>query len=170
MVSSGQSSWLQIQRSGFDSQRYQISWEVVGLERGPLSLVSTTEELLGRESSDSGPENLKYGCRDRSRWPRGNLYPHKLALISPTSGGLSVVIVRSRTQATEFSLEIKHEDRKKKKRHDLPIKRSFFFVTLAESAHKEVRRSLLDLKQVLTSPKYYPWNLLVNVHYSYKHR
>jgi hypothetical protein len=27
------SSWLQIQRSGFDSRRYQIFWEVVGLER-----------------------------------------------------------------------------------------------------------------------------------------
>jgi hypothetical protein len=24
---------------GFDSRRYQIFWEVVGLERGPLSLV-----------------------------------------------------------------------------------------------------------------------------------
>jgi hypothetical protein len=33
-----QSSWLQIQRSGFDSQRYQIFSEVVGLEQGPLSL------------------------------------------------------------------------------------------------------------------------------------
>jgi hypothetical protein len=41
---------------GFDSQRYQI-WEVVGLERGPLSLVSTIEELLGRNSSGSGLEN-----------------------------------------------------------------------------------------------------------------
>jgi hypothetical protein len=41
--SSGQSSWLQIQRSGVDSRRYQIFWEVVGLERGPLSLVSTIE-------------------------------------------------------------------------------------------------------------------------------
>jgi hypothetical protein len=30
--SSGQSSWLQIERSGFDSRRYQI---LVGLERGP---------------------------------------------------------------------------------------------------------------------------------------
>jgi hypothetical protein len=36
--SSAQSSWLQIQGSGFDSRRYQIFWEVVGLERGPLSL------------------------------------------------------------------------------------------------------------------------------------
>jgi hypothetical protein len=35
---------------------YQIFWEVVGLERGPLSLVSTTEGLLDRKSSDSGPE------------------------------------------------------------------------------------------------------------------
>jgi hypothetical protein len=30
---------------------------VVGLERGPLSLVSTTEELLDRKSSGSGLEN-----------------------------------------------------------------------------------------------------------------
>jgi hypothetical protein len=30
------------------------------------------------------------------------LYPQKLALTSPTSGGRSVGIVRSRTQATEF--------------------------------------------------------------------
>jgi hypothetical protein len=37
--SSSQSSWLQIQTSGFDFRHYQIFWEVVGLERGPLSLV-----------------------------------------------------------------------------------------------------------------------------------
>jgi hypothetical protein len=48
--SSGQSSWIQVQRSGFDSRRYQNFWEVAGLERGPLSLVSTIEELLGRKS------------------------------------------------------------------------------------------------------------------------
>jgi hypothetical protein len=46
--SSGQSSWLQIRRPGFDSQHYQKK-KVVGLERGPLSLVSTTEKLLDRE-------------------------------------------------------------------------------------------------------------------------
>jgi hypothetical protein len=44
--SSGQSSWLQIQRSGFDSRSYQIFWKIVGLERGPLNLVRITEELL----------------------------------------------------------------------------------------------------------------------------
>jgi hypothetical protein len=32
------------------------------------------------------------------------LYPQKLALTSPTGGGRSVGVVRSRTKATEFSL------------------------------------------------------------------
>jgi hypothetical protein len=54
--SSSQSSWLQIQRSRFSSWHYQIFLEVVGLERGTLSLVSTTEELLGSNSSGSGLE------------------------------------------------------------------------------------------------------------------
>jgi hypothetical protein len=76
----------------------------MGLERAPLSLVSTIEELLGRKSSGSGLESREFGCGNPSRWPRGNLYPQKLALTSPTSGGRSVGIVRSRTQATEFSL------------------------------------------------------------------
>jgi hypothetical protein len=76
----------------------------VRLERGPLSLMSTTEELLGRKRSGSGLESREYGRRDLSRWPRGALYPQKLALTSLTSGCRSVGIVRSRTQATEFSL------------------------------------------------------------------
>jgi hypothetical protein len=74
----------------------------VGLERDPLSLVSTTEELLETKSSGSGLESREYDRRDPSRWPRGNLYPQKVALISLTSGCSWVVIVRSRTQATEF--------------------------------------------------------------------
>jgi hypothetical protein len=36
----------------------------VSLERGPLSLVSTVAELLGRKSSSSGLGNLEYGRRD----------------------------------------------------------------------------------------------------------
>jgi hypothetical protein len=55
-----------------------------------------------KKSSGSGLENLEYGRIDPSRWPRGTLYPQKLALTSSTSGGRSVGIVRSRTQATEF--------------------------------------------------------------------
>jgi hypothetical protein len=38
-----------------------------GLERGPLSLVSTIEEVLGRKSSGFGLENLEYGRRDPLR-------------------------------------------------------------------------------------------------------
>jgi hypothetical protein len=85
---------------------YQISWEVMGLERGPLSLVSTIEELLERISSCIGLEKprlrpLRICCADYAT----HLYPQKLALTSPTSGGHSVGIVRSRAQATVFSFD-----------------------------------------------------------------
>jgi hypothetical protein len=72
----------------------------VGLERDPLSLVSTTEELLDRKVAGSCLENREYGRRDQSRWPRG--IRKKLAITSPTSGGLSVGIVRLQTQAMEL--------------------------------------------------------------------
>jgi hypothetical protein len=62
----------------------------VGLERGTLSLVSITEELLGRNISGSGLESREYGHRESSHWPRGTLYPQKFALASLTSGGSSV--------------------------------------------------------------------------------
>jgi hypothetical protein len=78
----------------------------VALERGPLNLVSTIEELHGRKSNDSGLEIREYGRRDPSRRPRGILYPQMLTLTSPTSSGRSVSIVLLRTQATEFSLVI----------------------------------------------------------------
>jgi hypothetical protein len=64
---SGQSSWLQIQKFDFDSRHYQIFWVVVGLERGPLSLVSTIEEPLERKSSGFFLEHRDYGPRDPSR-------------------------------------------------------------------------------------------------------
>jgi hypothetical protein len=79
---------------GFDSRRFQIIWEVVDLERGPLSLVSTTEELLERKIIDFGLESREYGRRDPPRWPQGTRYQQKLAPTSPTSGGSSVGIVR----------------------------------------------------------------------------
>jgi hypothetical protein len=62
---SGQTSWLQIQRPGFDSPRYQMLWEVLCLERCPLSLISATEELLERKSGDSGLENREYALTVR---------------------------------------------------------------------------------------------------------
>jgi hypothetical protein len=61
--SSGQSSWLQMQRSGFVSRRYQIFWEAVGLERGPFSLVSTVK--------DQSSPKFKFHLTQRHR---NNLY------------------------------------------------------------------------------------------------
>jgi hypothetical protein len=70
--SSGQSSRPQIQKSGFDSRRNQIFWEVVGLEWRPLSLVSTIEKLLEKKRSGSGLENEIRTVGDPPRWPRDN--------------------------------------------------------------------------------------------------
>jgi hypothetical protein len=103
---SGQSSWLQSQRPGFDSRRYQVFWEVVGLERGPLSLVSTIEELLESKSSCLGLESREYDRSDSSHWPSGTLCSQELAVTSPTSCARWVGVVRSRTQATEFSFRM----------------------------------------------------------------
>jgi hypothetical protein len=41
----------------------------VGLERGTLSLVSTTEELLERKSSGSGLESQYYGRKEFAALP-----------------------------------------------------------------------------------------------------
>jgi hypothetical protein len=99
--SSGQSSWLQFRRPGFDSRHYHK--KVVCLERGPLSLVSTTEELLDRKVTApvQKTENTAVGIRHAD-----HVAPsiRKSWQTSPTSGGRSVGIVRSRTQAMEFSL------------------------------------------------------------------
>jgi hypothetical protein len=71
-------------------------------QRGPLSLVRTAEELLERKCSSSGleTENMAVGiCHAGHVTP---LYPQEdLTLISPTSGGHFVGIVRSRTQAMD---------------------------------------------------------------------
>jgi hypothetical protein len=75
----------------------------VGLERGPLCLVSTIEELLGRNSSGSGLENREYGRGDPAALTT-RLYPQKLTLTSPTRGGRSVNIVLLWAKATEFFL------------------------------------------------------------------
>jgi hypothetical protein len=61
----------------------------VCLERGPLRLVSTTEELLGRKSSGSDLESRDCGRRD----PHADHVAHSipnLALTSATSGSVSV--------------------------------------------------------------------------------
>jgi hypothetical protein len=60
------------------------------LERGPLSLVSTTEELLERKNSGSGLQSREYS-RGHAVAPS---IRKMLVLNSPTRGGSSVGIVR----------------------------------------------------------------------------
>jgi hypothetical protein len=74
----------------------------VSLERGPLSLVSTIEELLGRKRSGSGLESREYGSRDSHAdhvAPSIKKFETNFAenLRTPCS------IVRSWIHATEFS-------------------------------------------------------------------
>jgi hypothetical protein len=92
--------------SGFNSWCYQISREVVGLEWGPLSLVSTTEELLERKSSGYSLETEITATGIRRADHVTPLYPQKLSLTSPTSGGHSVGVGRLQTKATELLLFI----------------------------------------------------------------
>jgi hypothetical protein len=62
----GQSSWLQIERPGFDSPALP-DFLSNDLEWGPLSLVGTAEELLERKGSGSGLEIRDYGRRNTAR-------------------------------------------------------------------------------------------------------
>jgi hypothetical protein len=89
-----------IQRFGFDSRHYQSFWEV-GLEQGPLSLVSTIEELLERKRSGSGLETEITSVGDPPRWLRDTPLSAKVGTSFADSCRL-VGIVRLRTQATEL--------------------------------------------------------------------
>jgi hypothetical protein len=93
----------EFQKSGFDYRPYPFFWEVLGLEQGPLNIVSTIEELLERKKVRAPVyENREFGRRDPSCLPCNPFYPQKLVLTSPTSSGRSVGIVLSRTKATEL--------------------------------------------------------------------
>jgi hypothetical protein len=79
----------------------------MGLERSPLSLLNTLEELLGRKSRGSGLENREYSCGIRCADDVAPLYPQKLGLTLPSICGRSVGIVRSRTKATKILLVLR---------------------------------------------------------------
>jgi hypothetical protein len=73
-----------------------------GSGTGSIQLREYNWGATWKKSSGSCLGNREYGRKDPSRWPRGTLYPQELAITSPTSGGLSVGIVLSRTQTMEF--------------------------------------------------------------------
>jgi hypothetical protein len=74
----------------------------MGLERGPLSLVITTEELLERKVAAPvyKTENTTVGIRHADH--AAPSIHKKLAITSLTTGGRSVGVVRTRTQTIEF--------------------------------------------------------------------
>jgi hypothetical protein len=75
----------------------------MGLERGPLSLVSTTEELLDRKVAAPVQKTENTAVVIRHADHVAPSMRKKLSITSPTSGGRSVGIVRSQTQTMEFS-------------------------------------------------------------------
>jgi hypothetical protein len=80
-------------------------WEVVGLQRGTLSLVSTTEELRGRKNSGPGLEKREYGHRER--WQRDTPLSEKVGT-NFVYKRRSLCIFRSQTQATESNRLTQH--------------------------------------------------------------
>jgi hypothetical protein len=89
--------------SGFNSRRYQILREVVGLERGPLSLVWITEELLEWKSSGSGSRISRLmvvgiRCAEQAT-PSIRKFGTNFSDMRRSVG-----IVRLRTRAAEFRL------------------------------------------------------------------
>jgi hypothetical protein len=99
--SSGQSSWLQILRSRVRFPALPDFPRSSGSGTGSTQSRVDNWGATWKESSGSGLKIEINGRGDSLRWPRDALYPLKLALISPTSGGRSVGIGRWRTEAPE---------------------------------------------------------------------
>jgi hypothetical protein len=100
--SSGQSSWLQIQRSRVRFPTLPDFLRSIGSGTGSTQLCkdnwgATWIKKKPLRSRKLKPTTLGIGWAD-------TFYPLKLALTSPTSGGRSVVIIRLQTKAAEFVL------------------------------------------------------------------
>jgi hypothetical protein len=95
--SSGQNSWLQIQRSEFDSRRYHNFLRSSESGTGFAQPRECNRGASLEKCSGSGLGNLYYGRMAIRRADYASpLFPQKLTQTSPTSGGHSVGIVRSR--------------------------------------------------------------------------
>ena len=101
--SSGQSFWLQIQRSRVRFPALPDFLSSSGSGTGSTASWDQLRSYLNKKSSGFRSRKQRLTavgtrCADHVT----PLYPQKLALTSPTGGGCSVGIVRSRTKATEF--------------------------------------------------------------------
>jgi hypothetical protein len=76
----------------------------LGLQQGPFSLVNTTEELLDRKVAAPVQKTKIIAVGIRHADHVAPSIRKMLAITSPTSGGRSVGIVRSRNETMEVSL------------------------------------------------------------------
>jgi hypothetical protein len=101
---------LSYRSGGPDSIPGTIRKKVASLERGALSLVNTTEELLDRKIAAPVYKTENTAVRIRHADHVAPSIRKKLTITSPTSGDPSVCIVRSRlefdsrNQIEKFSL------------------------------------------------------------------
>jgi hypothetical protein len=100
--SSGQSSWLQIQRSRVRFLAPPDFLRSSGSGTGSTQLRQDNWGATWKDNSGSGLKTEINGRGDSLRWPLDTLYPLKLVLTSPTSGGRSLGIVRWRIEAPKF--------------------------------------------------------------------
>ena len=97
--------WLQIQRSRVRFPALPDFLSSSGSGTGSIQPREVSWGAAWIKSSGSGPENRLTAVGIRCADHVTPLYPQKLALTSPTGGGRSVGIVRSRTKATEFVIQ-----------------------------------------------------------------
>ena len=109
MWSTGQSFWLQIRRSRVRSPALPDLLSSSGSGTGSTQPREVKlRSYLNKKSRGSRFRKqrlMAVGTRCANHVTP--LYPQKLPLTSPTGGGRSVGMVRSRTKATEFSLVCK---------------------------------------------------------------
>jgi len=100
--SSGQSFWLQIQRSRVRSPALPDFLSSSGSGTGWASWGQLRSYLNEKSSGSRSRKQRLTAVGNRCADHVTPLDPRKLALTSPTGGGRSVGIVRVRTKATEF--------------------------------------------------------------------
>jgi hypothetical protein len=90
---------------GKEHEPYRGVWTECSFQGTPQKAreVKSTFFFTKTNMTIAGLENREYDHKDPSRWPRGTLCPQTFSLTSPTSGGRSVGIVHSRTQATAMT-------------------------------------------------------------------
>jgi hypothetical protein len=114
--------------------------------------MSTIKEPVERKNNVSSLENRDYGRRVPLRWSRDTLLLTKVGITSPSRGGHSDGIVRSRTQAAEFvslfSSSLSHHlDRKWARiRNRLPFASPYFYRSWWFLSHQSLRPISVSLK------------------------